>query len=157
VRTRRALRTPGTTATTAERPPCLTAAPATGDVETVRVLLNHPRADDFIDLPGGDGETALHRAAQSKNLEGATAVVELLLERGADPTIKDLGDQRAIDVTDYKNKDCVKLLEVSVPWVLTPSPRSAGLRNAVFSLRGGGQDAVDSFQGKRKKAAVKNG
>jgi ankyrin repeat protein len=67
--------------------PALLEAAANGSVqEAERVLDAHP---GIINARGGRGHgTALHAAA----VGGHLAVAELLLQRGADPTIRDVGD-----------------------------------------------------------------
>jgi uncharacterized protein len=91
----------------------LMAASASGNAETVRALLDHPRVDEYIDLRDLAGETALHKAAKAE--KGSTATVKVLLERGADPWIKDENGDPAIDVSgpSSMNEECAKLLEVS--------------------------------------------
>lgn len=52
-----------------------------GDVESARVLLDHGA---HIDALGEDGDTPLHRAVAA----GQDEMVQLLLARGADPTLR---------------------------------------------------------------------
>jgi len=74
--------------------------------ETVKLLLEHDPMLDRTD--NGEGFTALMFAAA----EGNTEVARLLLEAGADPTIKDADEDTALDFAKQNgHSDAVELIE----------------------------------------------
>lgn len=72
-------------------------AARSGHVDVVERLLAHDPT--LLDLPGARGNTALIAAAGN----GCTAVVELLLSRGADPRARDEEGARALDDAAQEN------------------------------------------------------
>ena len=70
-----------------------------GKTSAVELLLTHGAAIDVQDVAYGD--TALHKAATNGNLE----VVQLLVERGADATVRNKQGQTAYDAAaEYPNQ-----------------------------------------------------
>ena len=82
-------------------------AAAGGDLPSVtKALDEHP---DSVNVLGGDNRelqqfktTALHKAAEGGHLE----VVELLLNRGANPDIRDEGDNATISISRQSSDRC---------------------------------------------------
>jgi ankyrin repeat protein len=75
-------------------------AASTGQVETAKMLLSHQA---IVNAPGPDGTTALMMAAHSGN----DAMVQLLLDRGADVTMQNL---QKLDAADWaREKKYTKL------------------------------------------------
>jgi ankyrin repeat protein len=104
-------------------------ASAHGKLEVVRVLLGHPRGKATINQRCFHGRTALWNACY----QGQGAVVRLLLESGADPTLADddgttpmaiakqesdplfLGTAESIRSLPQNRRECAAALEVRFP------------------------------------------
>ena len=86
-----------------------------GTVESMESLLAH-KPPALPNLQDRDGNTALHRAVWSGD---NPAKVRLLLDYGADKTIRDSDGRTALDCARYWNRpECIKVLES-----YTPKPR----------------------------------
>lgn len=82
-----------------------------GGVNALRCLLHHPKGSALLDARNNMGETALWWAC----FEGHGAVVEMLLEAGADPTIYRRDGVTPMDTAkEGGHSQCVKLLQVRV-------------------------------------------
>ena len=77
-----------------------------GGIECVRLLL--ARGGNALELldaqEAEDGWTALHHAARTVN----PAMLQLLLQAGANPTIRDAGDWTPLDVAREQLEECLK-------------------------------------------------
>jgi ankyrin repeat protein len=122
--------------------------------ERSRTRCAHPRPPPrcrFINLQDKNGKTPLHSALH----RGGSGLLKLMLEKGADPTV--------VDKEKYKHKpNYYKMLKVGCSLVpVSPCfppllPPSLALTRGFLSC-GGGQEAEDAFQGRRKKAKTKSG
>ena len=87
-----------------------------GTVESMESLLAH-KPPALPILQDSYGNTALHYAVRSRDNQAAK--VRLLLDYGADKTIRDNGGQTALDwARKVKYTECIKVLEG-----YTPKPR----------------------------------
>jgi ankyrin repeat protein len=97
----------------------LVVASRQGHLEVVRFLLGHPRARATLNRRDGGGGTALWFACY----HGRGGVARALLEKGADPTVVDVGgttpmavakQQPSLGVSAEGRRECVAALKVSV-------------------------------------------
>ena len=59
-------------------------ASSSGMLDLVEPLVGKSRSTDFVNAPDGNGDTALHTAAE----KGDKKVVKVLLKHGADDSLK---------------------------------------------------------------------
>ncbi|XP_018335767.1 ankyrin repeat and SAM domain-containing protein 1A-like isoform X2 [Agrilus planipennis] len=91
-----------------------------GNIEIVQLLLCGPSICN-VNLLTKDKDTALHCAAQY----GHTGVVNLLLERGCDPGIRNCRGETALDLAaQYGRLDTVELLVRTHPSLIQPMQRA---------------------------------
>ena len=98
----------------------------TGSVGCVRRMLSHDVAKTTIDYQSDQGLTALHLASSG----GYGEVVKVLLEAGANPTLRYQDSDTAIAMAEGRgHHDCVALLHVSVfnLWLIDRFRRSIPL------------------------------
>jgi ankyrin repeat protein len=99
-----------------------------GDLDIARLLIHRGPSKASVNEQNSNGETALHSAAQY----GHNGVVSLLLESGADPTLRNINDESPLDLgAKYDKIECVKLLLTYQPnLVLQNSKRHTPLHLA---------------------------
>lgn len=82
-------------------------ASASGHVQIIHLFLNHRGVD--IDFENEDGKTALHASWEHEEPRS----FQVLLERGADPTIADRHGRTPLDLArQFHLQECARLLEV---------------------------------------------
>ncbi|XP_062512831.1 ankyrin repeat and sterile alpha motif domain-containing protein 1B-like isoform X2 [Corticium candelabrum] len=109
-----------------------------GDVDIARLLVHRGPSKATVNDQNVNGATALHSAAQ----HGHSGVIALLLQAGADPTLRNVKQESALDLSSqYDRLECVKLLLAHQPnLVLQNSKRHTPIH---LAAKNGHKDMVE--------------
>ena len=79
----------------------LLSAIESGDMDWITVTLHFGADTTYID---DDGNTAMHKAVAMADPEIAELVLELILDKGGDPNLKNKEGKTPIDIADSLNR-----------------------------------------------------
>ena len=119
-------------------------ASAGGSLDALQIMLNLAPAESLIALinaPDSHGTTSLHFACEFNYAE----LVELLLERGANPAIKNLAGLYPLHTASKKGKDSLLVLLQHEPRIEIDTPDAEGLTPLLIAALHGNVLAAEAL------------